>query len=75
MATTVTSISMWKNNADYSIDVRLNHGRMRYNSDEIPLNYVDIRNNTERYKGKIGSGQGTIRVVSTHGDLRLNLVD
>ncbi len=64
-----------ENNADYSVDVRLNHGRMRYNSDEIPLNYVDIRDNTERYKGKIGTGEGTIRVVGNHGDLRLNLVD
>ena len=64
-----------ENNADYSIDVRLNHGRMRYNSDEISLNYVNIGNNTERYKGKIGTGEGRIRVVSNHGDLKLNLVD
>jgi len=61
--------------ASFAIDVRLNHGRMRYDSDEIPINYVDVQNNTSRYKSKIGEGDGTIRVVNQHGDFRINLVD
>jgi len=64
-------------NVSCTIEARLQFGDVSYKESEIDFNYVVKEMNSSVYKGTLGSStkQGRFKVKTTHGDLRIGLVD